>query len=520
MAGQPLSRLKATEVASPAVRHEARLGILVITILVFAFGFLVYHKMDMHQRSLTQASIPSTAEAQQSAQSRNAASQAGLQSPPSVANDPLLNLADLSDESPFSALELTAATESRANEFSFDEPSAASDSTVIVENTAQATQGPGETEFPSFFDAASNRSNDKEATLVDASQPDFGKTSIADAESMDFSSLSDPPVSEPVLPSSSLDATAARDESSGSLTETATIPFPEPQTDAFATSNGLESPAGEAADDDRVEEPMLLAMLEPQQDKGFSSGFAVDERSVSIKPAPVAEPTDTFPAFDGAETAAPQSQKPKHSVKEKHTAFGFQGYDAVTQPGSRSGKSSIRTAAGSGSDGKFSLAAFNYQNSTAEPAPDDGSTFDSVVVQDGDNYTTISKRVYGTVRYFSALAVFNQHRIREPKSMRPGMVVLTPPKEVLEQRYPQLFVDSQPKIVESAEFLILSDGSPAYRVGERETLSEISARFLGRSSRWIEIYRLNQTIVKDPNKLKAGLILALPSDAAEVSVVP
>jgi len=63
-------------------------------------------------------------------------------------------------------------------------------------------------------------------------------------------------------------------------------------------------------------------------------------------------------------------------------------------------------------------------------------------------------------------------------------------------------------------------GSPAYRVGERETISEISARFLGRSSRWIEIYRLNQSVVKDPNKLKAGLILALPADAAEVNVVP
>ena len=104
--------------------------------------------------------------------------------------------------------------------------------------------------------------------------------------------------------------------------------------------------------------------------------------------------------------------------------------------------------------------------------------------------------------------------------MRPGMVVLVPAKEVLEERYPEFFVDSQSKIPEPAEFLLLDDGSPAYRVGERETISEISARFLGRSSRWIEIYRLNQSVVKDPNKLQAGLILALPADAAEVNVVP
>ena len=34
---------------------------MVITILVFAFGFLVYHKMDMQQRQLTQAAIAPTA---------------------------------------------------------------------------------------------------------------------------------------------------------------------------------------------------------------------------------------------------------------------------------------------------------------------------------------------------------------------------------------------------------------------------------------------------------------------------
>ena len=104
--------------------------------------------------------------------------------------------------------------------------------------------------------------------------------------------------------------------------------------------------------------------------------------------------------------------------------------------------------------------------------------------------------------------------------MRPGMVILVPEKEVLEERYPELFIDSQPKVAEIAEFFLLEDGSPAYRVGERETISQIAERYLGRSSRWIEIYRLNQSVLKDPNKLKAGLILALPADATEVNVLP
>jgi len=526
-----VSRLKASDIASPAVRHEARLGILVITILVFAFGFLVYHKMDMHQRSLTQASIPSTAEAQQPTQSIKVATQLERQSPQSVANDPLLNLAELSDGSPFSALEMSAATEPVATEFSFDEPSEAGDSTVAVVDTLQPDQSEpafAVVEEPPFFAVAANdgaanpssakstRSVDQEVAFPDASPSDTGQSSIPESAGVDSPSFIDLPVSEPTVPSRSLDVTAVVGERFESFPESAPSQVPELQFESIGQTMDSESQAVENA----AEEPMLLAMLEPQKDNGFSGGFTADEDGVTIGQAPVAEPAETFPEFRGSAAAATPAQTPKTSAGEKGNMFGIQGYDAVTQPGSRSGKSSIRTAAGSGSDGKFSLAAFNYQNNTAEPAPDDGSTFDSVVVQNGDNYTTISKRVYGTVRYFSALAVFNQHRIREPKNMRPGMVVLTPPKQLLEERYPQLFVDSQRKIVEPAEFLILSDGSPAYRVGERETLSEISARFLGRSSRWIEIYRLNQTIVKDPNKLKSGLILALPADAAEVSVVP
>ena len=103
--------------------------------------------------------------------------------------------------------------------------------------------------------------------------------------------------------------------------------------------------------------------------------------------------------------------------------------------------------------------------------------------------------------------------------MRPGMIVLTPEAHILEERYPQLFVDLQPRVTEPAMFMLLEDGSPAYRVGERETLSEISKRYLGRSSRWVEIYQMNESAVKDPNKLKPGTILALPNDAAEVNVM-
>ena len=128
MAGQLLNTLKGGG-GKPSASHEARLGIMVITILVFAFGFLVYHKMDMHQRKLTQASIAPNGSVQPEVPGE--VPSAGLVSQPSVAvaNDPMVNIEDLSDGSPFSepataTIELTPGIDSNDEPFaSLNEPS-------------------------------------------------------------------------------------------------------------------------------------------------------------------------------------------------------------------------------------------------------------------------------------------------------------------------------------------------------------------------------------------------------------
>ena len=540
MAGKMLSSLKAEAKSGTAISHEAKLGMMVITILFFAFCFLVYHKMDLHQRQLTQASIQPTAENPTAEQPLDAASQLASQSTKSAATDPLMNLADLSGEEVFGSPANTsdAVTSSVADsgpgtslqsplEFSPSEETR----TVRAETSTSSLEALSATEFPAantaaddsipafgFNDPATETASTPE-TAFSIEQPAEDETIMTEPAELAASPtpIETPALSEPEEllepaevttsdPSLSLGdnvgftANSGTDNTESLASEpvadssTPELAFGEPaEVESRALSLGDAEPATEP-------EPVLLAMAEPAAQDGFPGGFAADVVESS-------EPTIGRAPSEESGGAFPSSTTSK-------------GFKAVTQPGRQSNGNSIRTAAGSGSDGKFSLSAFNYQNTGAEPAPDDGSTFASVVVQEGDNYSKISKRVYGTTRYFSALAVFNQHRIREPKHMRPGMIVLTPTKEVLEEKYPQLFVDSQPKVVQPAEFMILEDGSPAYRVGERETLSEISSRFLGRSSRWVEIYRLNQTVVKDPNKLKAGLILALPADAAEVVVAP
>ncbi len=141
-------------------------------------------------------------------------------------------------------------------------------------------------------------------------------------------------------------------------------------------------------------------------------------------------------------------------------------------------------------------------------------------VQPNDNYWRISQRVYGTARYFSSLALYNRQRIPDPKKLRPGMKVMIPEPKLLEQKYPEFFKDKNAAPKQPEGYFLSNDGSPAYRIGAQETLSEISQKHLGRASRWIQIYRMNQHILKDPNKLKPGTVIALPDDATSVHLAP
>ena len=595
MAGQLLTSLKSASTAANAISHEAKLGMAVITILFFAFCFLVYHKMDLHQRQLTQASIAAKAGTPDANATPEDASTLLSGNVTGATTDPLLErnvsasdngktVMQGGDEVPtFAQAEAQSSSPgfggSAVMEFSEPSESNATDPTsqpsdLLAENSFPAAvienrepQGSlAELTKPAIagnaFDAIDE---ERSATSNSPAMADFNTLDFATSESAtpEFGPLesteSVPQLQDNEFPLSALEGAenlpASGRQPSTDLTENFNaITLPEASEAGEMSFDSLEaSPLNnsaiandsatttELAESDLAEppmldepaaqpekEPVLIAMLDPQDGfAGQSAGAAYSDRVSDF--APLDDASDNI--VSGRNRAYDNDQAPKFGsaaeqeiservVAQQSSGFGSRGFDAVTQPGGRTNRNSVRTAAGSGGDGKFSLAAFNSQNADAEPAPDDGTTYEYTVVKDGENYSKISRRVYGTTRYFSALAVFNQHRIAEPKHMRPGMVVLTPSKEILEERYPQLFADSKPRVVEPAAFLLLEDGSPAYRVGERETLSEISKRFLGRSSRWVEILRLNQSNVKDPNKLKPGTILALPADATEVNVVP
>ncbi|MDX1968405.1 MAG: LysM peptidoglycan-binding domain-containing protein, partial [Planctomycetaceae bacterium] len=155
------------------------------------------------------------------------------------------------------------------------------------------------------------------------------------------------------------------------------------------------------------------------------------------------------------------------------------------------------------------------------------------VVQPGDDFWKISKQVYGTGRYFQALAKHNAATVADPGRMQPGTRVATPPAQQLDalykaeiplgeapqvqalrQTHPDRYApDAQPG------FFIDRSGQPMYRIGSSDTLSAIAKNHLGRSSRWQQIFAMNRDILKDGNTLSVGAILKLPADASQVQMV-
>lgn len=199
-------------------------------------------------------------------------------------------------------------------------------------------------------------------------------------------------------------------------------------------------------------------------------------------------------------------------------------------------------------------AAFDSMPSGAESRTAASSRVPGEIytVAPNDNYWTISRKQYGTSKYFMALSRHNGTRIPDPHRMRPGMKVETPPPEILEQRYPDL-IEKSPRVAQRpviddsipqfgdrldtaplapgssphetadegpAGYFVDRSGVPMYRIGSDDTLSSIAQRHLGRASRWLEVYELNRNVVKSPEALTIGTVIRLPADASRLSLVP
>lgn len=219
--------------------------------------------------------------------------------------------------------------------------------------------------------------------------------------------------------------------------------------------------------------------------------------------APAAAPTFNF----GNPPATSQSPAPAQSTPAPSLT--------PTPSGNPFGNPSANATTGTAAQ----QPAYDPQGLSSAPGGDPGTRV--YEVQPGDNYWTISRKVYGAGRYFSALAEYNRPRIENPDLLAPGMMVLVPTTEILDQRFDEIISGPSPNaVVEPAGFFVDAGGQPMYRVGDADTLSDISQRYLGRSSRWVQIYGLNRDVIENADALKPGTVLQLPPDAAPIALAP
>jgi nucleoid-associated protein YgaU len=173
-------------------------------------------------------------------------------------------------------------------------------------------------------------------------------------------------------------------------------------------------------------------------------------------------------------------------------------------------------------------APTNVTKATHHPLLRDGE----YLVEKGDNFCVISKKLYGTESYYLALAEHNRNRVADPCRMMPGLVILAPSREVLEKAHPNLIpkpkgtTESKDDAVHTTRKAVAAalppglfydeHGAPWYRVGKGDTLSGIAQAHLGRSSRMEQIFNLNRERLRDRNDLQVGQELRLPNDASQV----
>ena len=585
--------------------RETKAGLLMILMLSGVFGFMVYKRMQHPAAAMAQniveppsgdpAASPSTDAADPFASedfdrkpSRvvTAAATAPARIPEDDATEPVSKSAT-SSAAPKGGLEQFQATNRAKTKLPtpIDDDFGAEPKTtsVPVRNVSAATPAASDDSFDPFSTAEAPAAKATVAT---------GKPAIADdADPFDAPTI-EIPAKAADLPANSANVTNAK--SVGRVPES-NDPF---DAQPAVANDGFEAPvvvkeAPNSVDTKRDSDPFdTAADLEIQRPekssvKPVELPLPVNQRSeiaqekqadiaefevqVPANPKQVPEPRDDDP-FD---TPPASSSVPTLTIPSRDIA-------PVREPAPSRSPTPTREVAKPVDDGRFggfvpatakdaTANAFTDQRPTAAASPTErratrpapvaqidedfrssarrplvaGDTYD---IEPGDNFWTISRKKYGTGRYFMALAQHNAQVITDPKRMRPGVTVSTPAAEVLEKTYAQLIpktatIDpvqtasispvgassigtSTTSVTAAAAeengdsgFFIGEDGTPMYRIGREDTLSGVAQRHLGRSSRWTQIFELNRDVLPDGNSLKIGAVLRLPADASHVDVV-
>jgi nucleoid-associated protein YgaU len=165
---------------------------------------------------------------------------------------------------------------------------------------------------------------------------------------------------------------------------------------------------------------------------------------------------------------------------------------------------------------RTALADETRAASAAAVGPTDPMRSDTTayVVQPGDSYWDISRRLFGVGDYFEAIYEHNRARYPRPDALQVGDRLVIPSAEVLHQRYPELCPPPRGEATGPVARAARTPppGCRIYTVQEGDNLFSIARYALGRAARWAEIYDLNRELLGNSfHDVRPGLQLVLPA---------
>lgn len=301
-------------------------------------------------------------------------------------------------------------------------------------------------------------------------------------------------------------------------------PKPKLQPEKAPVATAVESIWAEPEAEER---PQSVRRSPIRQVQALVPGDELEVAPDQVAGEPLEEPA---PPLNGLELDAPAAEMPNGEFPAEEPLPGQESAPVVGQPLEPVEEPpQFQERPSSRGPAQFEIDR-TAATEDVEPAPYQGrpaiangfSPDDEVhTVGAGESFWTISKKHYGMGRYSAALAEYNKARIPKPDKIKPGMKVIIPPVQTLNEKYGRLIFgaayDAMVAAPAPAGFFIDANGHPMYRVGEKDNLSSIAEIHLGRSTRWTEIVALNKQTLKNHDRLKLGTVLRLPDDASEAA---
>lgn len=144
------------------------------------------------------------------------------------------------------------------------------------------------------------------------------------------------------------------------------------------------------------------------------------------------------------------------------------------------------------------------ENATKNNAPTSASQTAEYTVQAGDTLWQLAAKYLGDGRRNTELAAMNAGRLGPNGELRVGTKIRVPTSAGATTP-PPAATKPEPKKPAS------TPSSKTYTVKAGDTLRKIAGKTLGSESRWKELFENNRSQIKDPDALRVGATLKIPS---------